>query len=171
MDFRKGVVDILAVQNFVAAMVIGNSDDQAKYLNNPGADDSANTGMGISGFTSWLSGDAVEQDTAAVDAQLHNETPILLANEKCQKAYKTGRDLYVYTTHRVIIVDVQGIMGKRVEYSVRVSPPNKKSIQITVLLLLRRQISRTETLFSCGANPTLYFIFIFSITIYCRVFL
>lgn len=42
-------------------------------------------------------------------------TPLLVEGEKAVAAYKTLRDSAVFTTHRLIVRDVQGLRGKKVE--------------------------------------------------------
>ena len=40
----------------------------------------------------------------------------LFPEEKINQAYKLVRDMIVFTDHRLILVDVQGMTGKKVEY-------------------------------------------------------
>ena len=53
-----------------------------------------------------------------IDVQkLENEfKEIITINEQIELAYKLVRDLYVFTNKRLILVDKQGITGKKVEY-------------------------------------------------------
>jgi hypothetical protein len=118
MDFRKGKVDILAIHRFISAMLLGDSEEQAKYYDHSGAKIQVGTKSGIGGFVAWLGGDSVEQDTAVTDVTLHSDPPILMTEEHVERCYKSGRDLFVYTTHRVLLVDVQGLLGKKVAYTV-----------------------------------------------------
>ena len=41
---------------------------------------------------------------------------VLLEHEKIETAYKILRDFFVFTDRRLILVDKQGLMGKKVEY-------------------------------------------------------
>lgn len=41
---------------------------------------------------------------------------ILAPNERLEKAYKLIRDLFIFTNKRLILVDKQGLTGKKVEY-------------------------------------------------------
>lgn len=51
--------------------------------------------------------------------------PILIANEKPIAAFKTLRDTAVFTTHRLIVRDAQGMTGRKVEmYSLPYSAIN-----------------------------------------------
>ncbi len=41
---------------------------------------------------------------------------LLAPNEKIEKAYKLIRDMFVFTDKRLILMDVQGMTGKKVEF-------------------------------------------------------
>lgn len=41
---------------------------------------------------------------------------ILAKDERIEKAYKLIRDLFIFTNKRLILVDKQGLTGKKVEY-------------------------------------------------------
>jgi hypothetical protein len=41
---------------------------------------------------------------------------ILAASESIEKAYRLIRDLFIFTNKRLILVDKQGLTGKKVEY-------------------------------------------------------
>lgn len=50
-------------------------------------------------------------------AEIQSEYEMILAqNEKIEKAYKLLRDMFIFTDKRLILVDKQGITGKKVEY-------------------------------------------------------
>lgn len=52
-------------------------------------------------------------------------TPLLVEGERAVAAYKTFRDSAVFTTHRLIVRDAQGLRGKKVEiYSLPYSAIN-----------------------------------------------
>ncbi len=42
--------------------------------------------------------------------------PILVEGERIEKAFRVIRDLFVFTNYRLILVDYQGLTGKKVEY-------------------------------------------------------
>jgi hypothetical protein len=65
------------------------------------------------GFFDGMMGNAAEVNPA--DAQ-REFTRILAVNEKIEKAYKLIRDLFIFTNKRLILVDKQGLTGKKVEY-------------------------------------------------------
>jgi len=60
-----------------------------------------------------LLGNAREIDPQALENEL---SPVLIDGEKIERAFKLVRDLYVFTSKRLIFVDKQGMTGKKVEY-------------------------------------------------------
>lgn len=66
--------------------------------------------MGI--FDSLL-GNASEVDIDKIETELSN---ILTNGEHVDRAYSVFRDLFVFTSKRLIMVDKQGVSGKKVEY-------------------------------------------------------
>jgi hypothetical protein len=65
----------------------------------------------------WLGSDQRELDPNELDRQFHSSPKILLDNEKCLMAFKAGRDVSLFTNLRVMIIDVQGLVGCKVEYT------------------------------------------------------
>lgn len=66
--------------------------------------------MGILG---GLMGNASEIDIA----QVQNEFASVLAkSENIEKAYKLIRDMFIFTNKRLILIDKQGLTGKKMEY-------------------------------------------------------
>jgi Bacterial PH domain len=117
LDFRKGKSDIVTIQKFLAAMVMENHEDAKEFLKSKsGSAIQIANPVSLKSFNAWLTANSVEMDAGDVDQKLHSEPPVLLSDEKCLKAYRSGRDLYVYTNYRRLHVDVQGIQGKRVRY-------------------------------------------------------
>lgn len=58
-------------------------------------------------------GNATQADNASVQKQHSN---IFIPGETVEAAFRLMRDLIVFTNKRLILVDVQGITGKKVEY-------------------------------------------------------
>mmetsp|Transcript_30726 Transcript_30726/g.68037 ORF Transcript_30726/g.68037 Transcript_30726/m.68037 type:complete len:766 (+) Transcript_30726:217-2514(+) len=111
-DLRKGKADTIAIQNLLAAKVIGRADASSSL-----EEGATSSGAGaIGNFMTWISDDGVETDAVKVNEKLHTSPRILLPNESVDAAYKVGRDLVVFSTTRVLYIDVQGMSGKKVEY-------------------------------------------------------
>ena len=60
-----------------------------------------------------LMGHATEIDTAELEQELEN---LLVPEEGIEHAYKLVRDQVVFTSKRLILIDKQGLTGKKKEY-------------------------------------------------------
>ncbi|PGT87397.1 PH domain-containing protein [Bacillus sp. AFS040349] len=65
------------------------------------------------GLLDGLMGNVSEVDISSVEKELE---VIVTDNENIEKAYKLIRDLIVFTNTRLILIDKQGVTGKKVEY-------------------------------------------------------
>ncbi len=65
------------------------------------------------GILDGLMGNVSEVDVKEVEKELEL---IVANNERVEKAYKLIRDLIVFTNTRMILIDRQGMTGKKVEY-------------------------------------------------------
>ncbi|ATF16595.1 PH domain-containing protein [Brevibacillus brevis X23] len=65
------------------------------------------------GLLGGLMGNASEVNIADVQKEY---AQILANNESIEKAYKLIRDMFIFTNKRLILVDKQGITGRKIEY-------------------------------------------------------
>ncbi|SEA73803.1 PH domain-containing protein [Thalassobacillus cyri] len=65
------------------------------------------------GLLDELMGNASEVDMKDVEKQLEK---VVTANERIEKAYKVLRDMMIFTDKRMILVDKQGMTGKKIEF-------------------------------------------------------
>ncbi|HEX8426503.1 PH domain-containing protein [Hymenobacter sp.] len=65
------------------------------------------------GLLDGLLGNASENDAQEIQQDL---AQVLTAGERVEKSYAVLRDLIVFTTKRLILVDKQGVTGKKREY-------------------------------------------------------
>ena len=65
------------------------------------------------GLISGFFGNASEVDVVQLQQEL---APILVPGEAIGRAFKVVRDLFVFTDHRLILVDKQGLTGRKVDY-------------------------------------------------------
>ena len=65
------------------------------------------------GLFSGLTGNAAEID---IDKLKEEYEKILTNDENLERAYKLVRDLFIFTSKRIILVDKQGMTGKKIEY-------------------------------------------------------
>jgi len=113
VDFRKGQADIFAVQKFFADKLLGPDEVDASES----AVSMAGEADGGSGsMFSWMGDDSRMVDAEEMDRQYHSSPPILQGCEKVEMAFKGRRDLMLFTSKRLVFVDVQGFSGKKVEY-------------------------------------------------------
>lgn len=60
-----------------------------------------------------LLGNASETNVSTVEQEL---SEVLIQGERVEHAYKLVRDLIVFTSKRLLLIDKQGMSGKKVEY-------------------------------------------------------
>jgi hypothetical protein len=65
------------------------------------------------GLISGLLGHAGE---ISIEKLTEEFQPILIEGEYLEKAFKVIRDMWVFTNKRIILVDKQGVTGKKIEY-------------------------------------------------------
>ncbi|MDD3114814.1 MAG: PH domain-containing protein [Anaerovibrio sp.] len=65
------------------------------------------------GLLDGLLGNASEINAEEIRAKY---SMLLVSGEKINQAYKVVRDMFLFTDRRLILVDVQGLTGKKVEY-------------------------------------------------------
>lgn len=65
------------------------------------------------GFFNAIMGNASEVDTQKIGEEYAH---LLSPSERIERAYKLLRDLFLFTNKRLILVDFQGVTGKKVEY-------------------------------------------------------
>ena len=78
------------------------------------------------GLMDGLLGNASEVRIDDVQKELGN---LLATGEKIEKAYKLIRDYFIFTDKRLLLVDKQGVTGKKVEYH---SIPYKSIIHFSI---------------------------------------
>src|SRR5215208_5277774 len=67
----------------------------------------------VMGLLSALLGDASKTDVAEVEQNLE---AILAEGERVERAFRLVRDLLIFTDRRFIVVDRQGLTGKKTSY-------------------------------------------------------
>lgn len=78
------------------------------------------------GFLDGLLGNASEMNLDEVNKEF---SKVLAKEERIEKAYKLIRDLFIFTDKRLILVDKQGLTGKKVELR---SIPYKSVTQFSI---------------------------------------
>ena len=65
------------------------------------------------GLLDAIMGNASEIDVSDVSEEL---APIIGATEEIQQVFKVVRDMYVFTNKRLLLIDKQGLTGRKVDY-------------------------------------------------------
>jgi hypothetical protein len=112
-DLRKGKADIFAIQSFIAHFIIGDANGSSALKNAQAYNPSPSGAMTkVLGYLS----DAHLKDPAELTSQLRTSPALLQEDESIDAAFKSGRDLFLISSKRIIIIDKKGITGKSVEY-------------------------------------------------------
>lgn len=65
------------------------------------------------GFFSGMMGNASEVN---IDEIRDEYAKLLTPTERIERAYRLIRDMFIFTNKRLILVDVQGLTGKKIDY-------------------------------------------------------
>ena len=111
IDMAKSV-NLFALQQFLSAKVL-------QHFHPQGAQepvDCTKSDGSLKNLSSFFTGDATAYDAKAIEQRFTTETPVLMKNETVQLAFKTGRDFFIFTSDRILLVDVQGLLGKKIKF-------------------------------------------------------
>mmetsp|Transcript_9616 Transcript_9616/g.20813 ORF Transcript_9616/g.20813 Transcript_9616/m.20813 type:complete len:857 (+) Transcript_9616:61-2631(+) len=112
-DLRKGKADIFAIQSHIAHFIIGDADGKAALANAQAYEPSSEGAMTkVLGFVN----DAHMKDPVELTNQMRESPALLQQDESIDAAFKCGRDHFLITTKRIIVIDKKGMTGKSVEY-------------------------------------------------------
>jgi hypothetical protein len=116
IDFSGTNVDIYQIQQFMSTQVAisQKKGTQDEIDPTPPNMDKKQTTAG--NIIDWFGDNAKQIQATEVESTFKNEMPILLNDETVQIAFKSGRDYTVFTDKRLLIVDVKGAFGKKVEF-------------------------------------------------------
>ena len=97
----------------------------------------------VGNMIDWLGDNANQVDAGGMEKHFKTAFPILLGDENVELAFKSGRDSKCFTNRRVLLVDVKGLTGKKIEF---LTIPTAQSMHSTWLPL---ELSLTE-IRNCG---------------------
>jgi len=118
LDFNKNSVDLMQLKYYLSQRII--QGDKLEFGAPIGLDALTVQSPDPRGFErlfQWLGEDQRELDPTELDVEFHTNTRILLDDEKVLMAFKAGRDVSLFTNLRVITIDVQGLVGCKIEYT------------------------------------------------------
>jgi len=112
-DLRRGKADVLAIQKYFADKLLGmdNTPFSAHAVPMAGVPD-----YGSDSILAWLGNDSRMIDAQQVNQQYHTNPPILQGSELVEMAFKGRRDLMLFTTKRLLFVDLKAFSGRKVNY-------------------------------------------------------
>jgi Bacterial PH domain len=115
IDFAAGQVDIFGIQQYLNSKInwLGAQGSQ-DYVH--GEPLSENKPSSFGKLMDWLGDNAQQLSPAAVEQQFKKDAPVLMENEKVHLAFRSGRDLTVFTDLRYLTIDKQGVFGKKVVF-------------------------------------------------------
>ncbi len=110
IDFRNGHADLFAIQRYISDKLLGPDEvAYSQHANNTTMAGYHDTGSGS--LLAWLGDDNRMIDPSDVNRRFHFDIPILQVCENVELAFKGRRDMLLFTTKRVIFVDMQGFLG------------------------------------------------------------
>lgn len=112
MDLRDSSTDVMAIQRYLTDRILGQDEAPPSAEANGGGDSPEEEG----GWMEWFTGDSRQIDAAEANRMFHEDVKILQGSETCEMAFKASRDTILFTTKRMVMIDVQGFGGKKVEY-------------------------------------------------------
>jgi len=113
-DFRSGKADIVAIQNLIAAKCLGAPGKPSDFANDDTIKPSDPGSM--EKLIAFISDKHLKDDPKAIEQKFKTEVPVLQADETVELAYKHGRDMFIITNKRIMLIDVQGLSGKKIEF-------------------------------------------------------
>jgi len=113
IDFGRAHADIVSIQKFLSTQMVGAADGTSVVP--PSILPDIAPGQ-VDLFLNWLGSDTHQISSDEAEQKLKSDPDILLNEETVDLAFKCGRDLTVYTTKRLLLINVQGFWGKKVSY-------------------------------------------------------
>ena len=71
----------------------------------------------MSKIIAYIGDKHLKMDPKPIEQKLKSEMRIIQVDEEVELAFKSGRDMFLITNKRVLSIDVQGLTGKKVEFS------------------------------------------------------
>eukprot|EP00536_Pseudo-nitzschia_multiseries_P003693 jgi/Psemu1/236933/estExt_Genewise1.C_580034 len=113
LEFQAGKTDIMQIQKLLSGIIIGRPTDSTLVFGpkKHGGNQSSEP-LGFSSFAT----NSTELNPELINEEYHDMIPLLLDEETVLRAFKQGRDMFIYTNRRLMHVDKQGLTGKKVKY-------------------------------------------------------
>ena len=116
IDFSAANVDIFQIYQLLNAKIPWSQDRGTQDYVDPVPPNMDQKQSKLGSIVDWLGDNAMQVDAGEVEKRFKTEFPILLEDEKVELAFKSGRDTKLFTSRRVLFVDVKGLVGKKIEF-------------------------------------------------------
>jgi hypothetical protein len=118
LDFNKNCVDMTKLKYYLSRRIMEiHKLDRGAPIDLEALTSASPDPQGFERLFQWLGGDQRELDPNELDVEFHTNMRILLDDEKCLMAFKAGRDVTLFTNLRMMTIDVQGLIGCKIEYT------------------------------------------------------
>jgi hypothetical protein len=109
--------DIMQIQQMLSGFIIGRPGDPKMVFRPKNYENHERTAIGWDSFVATFLDNSTEMENAEeLNSKLHDEIPMLLEEETILRAFQQGRDMFIYTNRRYLIIDTKGLSGQRVKY-------------------------------------------------------
>jgi hypothetical protein len=117
LDMAKSKVDLFQLYQYINSKIEWSPDRGTSDTidSTPPNMDQKQSKLG--NVVDWLGDNAKQIVAADVEKMFKTDYPILLNDEKVELAFKSGRDTTCFTSRRMLIVDVKGMFGKKIEFT------------------------------------------------------
>lgn len=109
-DFRHGRTDIFHIQSILADHVLGEDTSPVPHV------ESRQGQIDVRGNW-WFRDNQRPLDAVEMDQVYHTSPPLLQGSEHVEMAFKGRRDITLFTTKRLLVIDPQGVFGKAVQFT------------------------------------------------------
>jgi len=116
LEFRAGKTDIIQIQKLLSGFIVGRHTDSKIIFGPKNYGNHEKNAIGLDSFKAAIFNNSTEINADEVNAKFHFDIPMLLEEETVLRAFRQGRDMFVYTNRRLLIVDAKGISGQSVNY-------------------------------------------------------
>ena len=117
IDFANANVDIYQIQQFLnsklCSRVVQKGQPDEVDSTPPNMEKKQTT---LGNIIDWFGDNAKQVSAKEAETKFKTEMPVLLENERVELVFRSGRDYTVFTDRRVMLVDVQGVYGKKIVF-------------------------------------------------------
>ena len=114
-DFRSSQADIISIHDLIAEKTLSHPGKPSYFQNDNTIEDSKHGTM--EKLIAYIGDKHLKIDPKSIERQFKTEVPLLQMDEEVELAFKHGRAMVLITTKRVVLVDVQGLKGNKIEFA------------------------------------------------------